>query len=89
MPCLFYMNLRRLNLFLLTLPPFSSCKKTFFNVKREGLCLQDLRLRRNIYFSSPYRDDAKNVMQGVPYLQKGDLGHKIHPAWPGLDNFYM
>ena len=68
-PCLLYINL---NYSINTLPPhhrtynfpafaamFLNVKITlYFNCEREELCLQVLRMRVNIRFGPPCRDDA-------------------------------
>ena len=86
MPCLFYMNLSNSKN---TLPSQHSANKMFlhakilfFNFKREGYCLKDLRKDINIHFGMLQRNDA--MASYVPTLSFWTGGSRLQRATPVL-----
>ena len=86
MPCLFYMNLSNLKS---TLPSQHSANKMFlhakilfFNFKREGYCLKNLRKDINIHFGMLQWDDATTSY--VPTLPLWTRSSRVERATPVL-----
>ena len=86
MPCLFYMNLSNSKS---TLPSQHSANKMFlhakilfFNFKREGYCLKNLRKDINIHFGMLQWDDATTSY--VPTLPLWTRSSRVERATPVL-----
>ena len=86
MPCLFYMNLSNSKS---TLPSqhsahkmFLHAKILFFNFKREGYCLKNLRKDINIHFGMLQWDDA--MTSYVPTLPFWTSSSRVERATPVL-----
>ena len=67
---------------LIVLGPFLHVKQTFFNVKREGFCLQALHLRKTIYFVPPCWGDGRRRFL---IYESETLANKKIPFFTKLD----
>ena len=89
MPCLFYMNLSNSKS---TLPSQHSANKMFlhakilfFNFKREGYCLKNLRKDINIHFGMLQWDDATtSYVPTLPFWTRSSRVERATPVLPFL-----
>ena len=89
MPCLFYMNLSNSKS---TLPSQHSANKMFlhakilfFNFKREGYCLKNLRKDINIHFGMLQWDDAMtSYVPTLPFWTRRSRVERATPVLPFL-----
>ena len=89
MPCLFYMNLSNSKS---TLPSQHSANKMFlhakilfFNFKREGYCLKNLRKDINIHFGMLQWDDAMtSFVPTLPFWTRSSRVERATPVLPFL-----